>query len=217
MIRHLYLHGFGSGAHSHKGLRLRDALARSGAELELLDLNVPSFERQTYSAILQSLDRRDDGGPPLRLIGSSMGGYLAARWAELNAARVERLLLLCPGFDLPSRWPLLLGEEEMLRWERQGVIDVEDAEGRRRPLHWEFVIDARDHPAFPEVRCPVRIVHGRRDEIVPIELSRRYADGRPHVTLVEVDDDHALAGSLVDIEREARLLFGLAPAATDGP
>jgi predicted esterase len=44
----------------------------------------------------------------------------------------------------------------------------------------------------PPCRCT--IVHGVRDEIIPIELSRDFA-AKPGVTLVECDDDHSLAGA----------------------
>lgn len=196
--RCLYLHGFGSSRDSTKGLHFREQLARDGVELELLDLNVPSFETQTYTAILKHIERAVAAGPesgPLILGGSSMGGYLAARYAELHPDAVARLFLLCPGFDLVHRWPVLLGEAEFRKWEATGSIDVTDDAGTR-PLHWEFVRDARTHPAFPEVPCPCRIVHGTRDEVVPIESSRIYAAAREHVELIEVDDDHRLLDSL---------------------
>jgi pimeloyl-ACP methyl ester carboxylesterase len=212
--RYPYLHGFGSGPLSRKGVHLRDALAADGVELELLDLNVPSFTEQSYSRILRSLDDFDSqtaDGVKLRLTGSSMGGYLAARWAELNPGRVDRLFLLCPGFDLGSRWPELLGRGEMERWESAGVLDVENGAGLVRPLHWGFVEDSRTHPAFPEVRCPSRILHGTRDEVVPIDLSRAYSRDRPHVDLIEVDDDHTLGESLDRLARELREFFELAP------
>jgi pimeloyl-ACP methyl ester carboxylesterase len=41
------------------------------------------------------------------------------------------------------------------------------------------------------------ILHGRRDDVVPIEVSRRLAErSKGNVTLHEVDDDHRLADSL---------------------
>ena len=209
-FRYLYLHGFASSRQSRKGVELREQLAGDGVELELLDLNVPSFERQTYSSICAHLDAVDATTPPgctLRLTGSSMGGYLAARWTELHPDRVDRLFLLCPGFDLPARWPLLLGDEAFSLWESAGSIPVEDADGNKRPLHWGLVEDARRHPAYPEVPCPTRIVHGLRDEVVSVETSRRYARSRPHVGLTELDDDHSLTESIDRIAREMRSHF----------
>ena len=169
--RYLYLHGFRSNRDSDKGVRLGRRLAGEGIELERLDLNVPDFERMTYSSMLEHVSEvaaERDG--ELFLIGSSMGGYLAARWAELFPQRVLGLFLLCPGFDLAARWPELIGAEGYARWERDGVI--EDDEGRR--LRWQFVLDSRKHSAYPEIDVPIRIVHGRSDETVPIEYSRRY-------------------------------------------
>jgi len=210
--RYGYLHGFGSGPASAKGLHLRQQVAADGVELELLDVNVPNFETQTYSAVMRHLDAFDaetPAGMSLFLAGSSMGGYLAARWAELNPERVSGLFLLCPGFDLASRWPEILGAEKFARWERDGIIDGEDPTGNRRELHWEFVLDSRRHSAFPEVRCPTCIVHGTRDAVVPIELSRRYAAGREHVKLIEVDDGHPLADSLDRVADALRASLGL--------
>ena len=37
---------------------------------------------------------------------------------------------------------------------------------------------------MPEVDCPTLIVHGTRDEVVPIEGSRAYAASRANVRLV---------------------------------
>jgi pimeloyl-ACP methyl ester carboxylesterase len=210
--RHGYLHGFGSGPASTKGVHLQAHLAARGVHLELLDVNVPTFETQTYSAVMDRLDAFDAEAPgdaPLFLAGSSMGGYLAARWAELNPSRVEALFLLCPGFDLASRWPELMGAEKFARWEREGVIEGEDPSGRRRRLHWGFVEDSRRHSPFPDVRCPTRIVHGTRDDVVPVELSRRFAAGRDHVELVEVDDGHRLEQSLEQVAAEMSDFLGL--------
>lgn len=42
--------------------------------------------------------------------------------------------------------------------------------------------------------CPTTVVHGTADDVIPIEVSRRFA--REHgVTLHEVDDDHRLASA----------------------
>jgi len=45
---------------------------------------------------------------------------------------------------------------------------------------------------------PTAIVHGVRDDVVPIEVSRAFArdDDAGLVRLIEVDDDHRLSNSL---------------------
>lgn len=44
--------------------------------------------------------------------------------------------------------------------------------------------------------APTSIIHGTRDDVVPIETSRAFAAANPGVELVEVDDDHRLEASL---------------------
>lgn len=202
-VRYVHLHGFASSRTSTKGQKLAAALASHEVELELPDLNCPSFAQLTYTACLQHIDALLADASRVRLSGSSMGGYLAALWAARNPTRVERLLLLCPGFDLPSRWPQLVGAPLMAQWERDGVLPIPDRSGNTVLVHWEFITDARGYPTHPDVPCPTLIVHGTRDDVVPIESSRAYARGRDHVRLVEVDDVHTLQDSTTILQRLA--------------
>lgn len=207
-----YIHGFASSSLSKKGLFLNDRLKVYGIHVHLPDLNEPSFETMTYTSMLAVLDRLDEhvpGGRRWRLVGSSMGGYISARWAELNPARVDRLLLLCPGFDLQARWPEVIGEGAVERWKETGTHAIADGSGTLRPLAWNFHEDVRTHPMRPVVPCPTRIIHGTRDDVVPIELSRSYARERPGIEIVEVDDGHSLADSLDVVLEQAVDFFGL--------
>ena len=206
-LRYAYIHGFASGPGSFKGTWLQSALRNLGVELLLPDVTRPDFSRLTYSDALTAL--ADLGPGPLSLIGSSMGGYLSARWAQLHPERVDRLVLLCPGFDLVDRWPKIVGSEAMRSWRTNGSLHLPDRHGVQTPVHYGFIEDAQKHPPYPEVRCPTVIVHGTRDDVVPVGSSRRYAAAHDHVTLVEVDDDHGLAGSIERIGSVVRAHFGL--------
>ncbi len=205
MTQFAYLHGLSSSPLATKATALRAAFEAEGLGLHCPDLNQPSFDKLTFDAALAALDELAASHPQerWRIVGSSMGGYLAARWAQLNPRRVERLLLLCPGFDLASRWPVLLGAGALDTWEREGAFPLPDGSGTPVMVHWEFVTRARAHPPFPEFQCRGRIIHGRRDEVVLFESSERYAATRAHVDLVEVDDDHRMIASLPTIEQAA--------------
>ena len=206
MARYAYLHGFASSPLARKGVALAQRFEKHGLALERPDLRAPSFAELSVSAALQVLV--DLGPGPWRVVGSSLGGYLAALWASLHPDRVERLLLLCPGFGLPDRWPSIVGTEAFERWERDGELLLPDASGGHTAVHWGFVEDARTHPAMPEVPCPTRIIHGVRDEVVPVTSSRRYAATRDHVALIEVDDIHDLGLSIDRIGDEALSFLG---------
>ena len=135
--RYAYLHGFGGSPKSTKAGLLAPKFADAGLTLFRPDLNVPSFEQLTYSSALtglDALDAREGDGAKWRFIASSLGGYLGARWAQLNPDRVDRLLLLCPGFDMMGRWPELMGEEAFVLWERNGAFLFVDPTGEPRPV-----------------------------------------------------------------------------------
>lgn len=206
-IRHAYLHGFASSSLSAKGQALRKHYATTGrAELHTPDLNYPSFAELTYSGMLAAFDEFDrkldvleqaePGSTRWRLIGSSMGGWVAARWAELHPERVDRVLLLCPAFDFVTRWPELLGAATFARWREQGHVTLPDATKRMTEVHFELYRDAERQPARPITACPTVVVHGRADTVVPIASSREYAAAHANVELVEVEDDHLLVASL---------------------
>lgn len=204
-MQYAYLHGFASGPLTKKGQRLREAL---DVPLRLPDLNAPSFAELSQQAMLDRLDALDaevgdDDG--WALIGSSLGGWLTARWSELRPGRVARALLLCPAFDIAGRWPSILPDGAMERW-REGDLVLPDGSGTPTRLHYRFYEESTEQPAFPVIACPTRIVHGTRDQSVPVDSSRRYAAAHDHVALIEVDDGHDLLASMDVIEREARAL-----------
>ena len=209
-----YLHGFASGPKSKKGIHLRSFLKKYGVDLHLPDLNGSTFSELTYTGaldILTALDRElmASGSFKWRLIGSSMGGYLAARWAELHPNVVDKMILLCPGFNLVERWPVIFGEQVFERWEERGMRMVPDGSGTPTPLHWGFIEDARMHPGEPENMHPTCIIHGRQDEVVPFAGSQQYALLNDRVSLIATDDDHYLMKSLEPIEESVLSFFQL--------
>jgi len=83
-----------------------------GIGLEIPDLAEGNFRNLTVTAqlnVIARLSRHE----PVSIIGSSMGGYLAALFAARHPGNVEKLALLAPAFSFASRWPETLGEPAM--------------------------------------------------------------------------------------------------------
>jgi len=192
--RFLYLHGFASGPQSKKGT----AFARhyeGRFAIERLDLRVPSFEHLRLSAMLDRVTAALEPGAVV--IGSSLGGLTAARVAERDP-RIARLVLMAPAFQLAARWQSQLGDDELAEWQRTGWRTVLDrTTGREARIDYGFLEDvlAIDQ-GFPAVTVPTLILHGTRDDVVPVDNSRRFAQGKSNVRLIELDDDHELVASL---------------------
>ena len=200
--RFLYLHGFASGPDSTKGRAFADHFATRGVHVERLNLRVPSFEHLRLSAMID-VTRAAIGDPTDRvvLIGSSLGALTAARVAERDA-RVGALVLLAPAFQLLPRWRQIDGWDD---WQRTGWREVFDhTTGGTSKVDFGFAEDAAAiDVGFPDVRVPTLIVHGTKDDVVPIDHARRFAEGRPHVRMIELDDDHQLIASVPRILAES--------------
>jgi alpha-beta hydrolase superfamily lysophospholipase len=210
-MRYLYLHGFASGPRSTKGLGFADYYAARGVAIDRLDLRVPSFEHLRLSAMIEAARAAigPDPGERCVVFGSSLGGLTAARLAE-REPRVAAVVLLAPAFQLAERWRESLGPA-LEDWRRTGWREVHDftTGGTARIDYGFFEEAAALDTGYPDVAAPALILHGTRDEVVPIERSRRFAAGRPNVRLIELDDGHELVASLpVLLAESERFLRG---------
>ena len=198
------LHGFASGPRSRKNEHFRPRLAARGVTLQTPDLNQPSFARLSFAAMRDEVERTFQAGgrKPLRMIGSSLGGYVAAYFAASFPERVDRLILLCPAFGLADRWRDLIAPEKLSEWRERGWLAFDDATGQSVPIHYRFFLEGFEVPRMPEVPCPTILVHGRDDETVPFDQSVRYAAQNENVReLIAVPDGHDLLASLDVIDR----------------
>jgi pimeloyl-ACP methyl ester carboxylesterase len=207
-MRIVYLHGFASGPRSTKGLAFERHFA-GRAEVERLDLRVPSFEHLRLSRMIEVVRATLRDGDVV--IGSSLGGLTAARVAERDA-RVTRLVLLAPAFQLIARWRAQLGAA-WDDWKRTGWREVTDyTTGAAARVDFGFVEDVAEiDVGWPDVRVPTLILHGRGDDVVPVEHSRGFVAARAHAQLVELDDSHELVASLPTLLAETERFLGLVP------
>jgi 3-oxoadipate enol-lactonase len=96
-------------------------LARAGVELVAFDARghgksspAPSSEAYEYADMVRDLDVVVAAvGPPVVLVGNSMGGATAAAWALQNAERVAALVQVTPGFSGGAK-----GDVDLDDWDR---------------------------------------------------------------------------------------------------
>lgn len=194
-MRILYLHGFASSPGSRKAQFFAEKLGRAGFPVEIVDLAEGDFEHLTIANQLRLIERVA-ANEPIALIGSSMGGYLAALYAARHP-EVSRLILLAPAFDFHRLWQLELGPERLAAWERDGTLLVHHyALNREAPLSYGLMEDAARFEPFPNLSQPTLIFHGNQDAVVPVQQSVTYAAAHPNVQLVTLDSGHELTDVL---------------------
>ena len=202
-----YLHGFASGPSSKKAQLLRDRFAAVGIPMQIPDLTPgeDGFERSSPSSMRAAAEAAlAAAGPgPHGIVGSSLGGYLAAVLSSEQPS-VARMVLLAPAVRLFERWSARLGPAEIEAWRRDGLLVDHFASGTQRRLGAQFLEDARGWPAFPPVTTPTLCIAGTRDETVPFEDVEAFVARTPSARLVPVDDVHELTASIDRIFDEAR-------------
>ncbi len=187
----VYLHGFASGPASKKAQFFRAKFAAQGVALEIPALDEGDFENLTISGQLAILERLAAGGP-VSLIGSSMGGYLAALYAA-GHREVDRLVLLAPAFHFARRWQASLGEKAMADWRLTGKLPIfHYGDNRLRSLGTRIIDDALQFEPVPDFKQPTLILHGELDTVVPIVSSEEFVAAHPAARLLRYPAGHEL-------------------------
>lgn len=192
----VYIHGFASSPRSRKADAFRHALTARGVALATPAMDQGDFVHLTISGQLALLESTF-AGKAVRLIGSSMGGYLAALYASAHP-EVEKLVLLAPAFGFAPRWDQKIGNAKPADFE---VFHY--GEQRMRRVHYGLIEDALQFPEAADFAQPAWIFHGIHDDTVPIEYSRRFAAAHPNARLTELDSDHELLNVLDQIVDDA--------------
>jgi pimeloyl-ACP methyl ester carboxylesterase len=192
MTRLAYLHGFASGPGSTKAQFMKVRFAERGMTLDVPDL-APDFTHMTIASMLAIVEGILDGGPTV-LLGSSLGGYLAALAAVRRPERVPGLVLMAPAFGFAARWEESTGARVMAAWRRRGTLPVYHYALRREiPLSIALIDEAVQFEAEPDPSCPALVLHGRRDDAVPLATGEAFVARRPdRRRLVVYDAGHEL-------------------------
>jgi len=116
----------------------------------------------------------------LTLVGSSLGGWIALLLARRFGPRVAGLLLIAPAVDYTQEllWPRLKPNQQRKIME-QGSVLVERDNGEPYLITREFIEDGKKHclrgtEPIP-IDCPIRLLHGQEDKIVPWKISMQVA------------------------------------------
>ncbi len=199
----LYLHGFASSPRSCKALFFKEKLGSQGIRIDIPDLAEGDFEHLTIRRQIKFIEELARG-EAVTLIGSSLGGYLAALYASRHS-EVERLVLLAPAFGFYSLWLAALGPERFARWRSEGTMHFfHYGEGKEVPLSCSFIEEAESWDPFPVIPQPVLVFHGDRDAIVPVEQSLEFLRANPHGRLVRFGESgHELTDVLENIWQDA--------------
>jgi len=210
-MRIVYLHGFASSPQSTKARFFAEKFAQAGIPFEAPALDAGDFQNLTVSAQMQVVDAAASQGERPVLMGSSLGGYLAALYAAKHAHSVDRLILLAPAFHFLERWRARMSTAQLAQWKQQGWAPIYHygAKAEQR-LGYQFLEDAAKFDAVPDFHQRALILHGTADPTVPYQGSYDFALQHARTRLVPFNAGHELTDVLEDLWRETAAFLEIA-------
>lgn len=194
----IFLHGFASSNRGEKARFLDEKFSTlESPPYYAINFN-PTAQDFTHLTITGMVNRLrqfllDRELQQVSLIGSSMGALVALQYASIY--KVQRMLFAAPLLYYQS---LGMSEEVVSWWRDRGTVDIDHyAFPGQLPLRYDFHVDGQRYEEILEPPTEIWIIHGWKDEQVPIEDSRFYAEKYPErVSLQEVKSDHRLGDQL---------------------
>ncbi len=215
----LFLHGAGF---TGKWLRFHEAMSRGA---DLIAPEHPGFGATPAQETIEDFDdlvlhydalRAEVGiERPFDLVGYSLGGWIAARYATWFPEKLRSLTLIVPaGMPIPGKPPVadlfMMSPEQLFATlfndftnAAEVFVDITDIDvmvhafeeaSAVAALVWERRSDRKLERRLPRVTCPALVVGAENDKLVPNEAADRYAQFLPNARLTRIPGTgHAIA------------------------
>jgi len=117
-------------------------------------------------------------GPPLTIVGNSLGGWLAWLVAQEQQA-VEELILIAPAFNMMGVRARRISPARRDTWHHTGAMPWDDdAVHREYPIAWKWVEESEElwkRRLIQPRRVKTTILHGLQDTVIRPEESWAFA------------------------------------------
>jgi len=211
---YVFLHGLGSvrdGEKSRALLRHAHARGRAAARFDFRGHGESSgrIGAVTFTELLADAGAVLDAVGPAVLVGSSLGGLVAAHLAAARPRDVRAVALLSPAFGFLPHMRDLLDDQGRLHTGEGVAFAIEERALADAARHDEQALPRR-------LSMPVFLAHGSDDDVVPPALSAAFAAAVPHQAVdlwIVPGGDHRLSRDIAAIldRMEALLQRGGVP------
>jgi hypothetical protein len=135
----------------------------------------------TLSKCVDSLEAaisyvRSIGNYIIGLVGASFGGLISLIVASKNSD-VKALVLKSSVTEPINFWKQRLTEKRITKWKQEGIMHYQEC-GENYELDYSFWEDLVTYNTFKmakHITCPILIIHGGSDSVVPLKQSQTLA------------------------------------------
>lgn len=180
-------HGFTTSKNNSTGIKLEQVLNKENIATFRFDFfghgeSKGDFSEITISravdSILRSIEYLESlGYSKIGLFGSSFGG-ISSIIASSKISDLSLLVLKSPVSDYLEVETMRRSEEDIKEWRDKGYVIHINSKGEEKKLDYSFFEDIKNNNGYEHaenIKIPTLIVHGDKDDIVPIEQSRKTA------------------------------------------
>ena len=145
------------------------------------ELSVAKEVSDLHSAYKTLLKEGDVDGNRIALIGESLGGVVISLFAAKFSLPLKTLVLLAPAFNQKELFKIWYSKEGIKRIKEKGVLVKGEKEIGKR----YFLENADKDYSFilSKFKFPILIIHGKKDEDVPLCYSQKLAERFRNINL----------------------------------
>lgn len=186
-------HGFTSQKENGKNVALASTLVAHGIGSLRFDFFAHGESDGQFSEITLSEGVKDVRaayryvqdhfpGNAIAFYGSSYGG--AACYFATPGLHIAGMALVCPALYYYQRKKQTIGTKKLQEWQKKGIMTYTNFDGKKFKLKYAFLEDLAKHdPEKVKQTAPILIIHGDKDETVPVNDSKKIAKLIPSVNV----------------------------------
>ena len=194
--------GFGQTKSDRKFVEIGRMLARRGiaffrfdfegcgdSEGELESTTVKNQILDLKSAFEAILKNADINNRKISFLGHSLGSVIASLFVNNFGLKVKTLAFWSPAFCQKAFFPIWHTAAELKRWRKKGYLIRKD---KKIGIEYLRENEKKDYSiVLSKIKSPILILHGQKDEVVPIKFSEDLAKRYKNIKLIEIKNaDH---------------------------